>query len=180
MHCATGAGKLMKRQMQFALGLLCAVLLLPTEVAAVQSTAAPERVLADVLAGRRPPADLAVRFRTGRPGYRGQTTLEVRADGKMNLTTDHGGEIERRGGRLSENGVKVLLQLLLEAHPWTRPPATDSNPADAEELNLHLVTLQGDLDVESDFPITAAVDLPDLQALVDAYGALTTAIRSGR
>ncbi len=155
---------------------LCGALLalLP---AAESAAAPPAEVLQALVDGRRPLADVTVRFASGRASHRGRTTLEVAGDGRLALALDSGGQVERFTATLSEAGVRTLVRLLLDTEPWTLAPQTGALPSDAEELSIRISTTAGDLDVEARFPITAAFDSPDLLSLVDAYRELARAAR---
>jgi len=156
--------------------LLCGALL--ALVPATEGAASPPaEVLKTLIHGRRPLADVTVRFASGRAAYRGEFRLEVSGGGRLGLEVESGGQVERFDARISDTGVRTLLQLLVDTEPWSLEHAAGSAPPDTEELSISLSTIQGDLAVEASFRITAASDSPDLLALLDVYRALAKAAR---
>jgi hypothetical protein len=139
-----------------------------------------EAVLRSFVEGKRPLHDIEkITYETGNEAFMGRTALRISGDGKITLAHSHRGQEKTFEGKLSEDGLKTLLKVMLEDRFWTASPATEPMARDAAEIEIGISTREKDLDYTITVLAVEALYSKELQTLVWAFRALINEVSNG-
>lgn len=139
-----------------------------------------EAVLRSFVEGERPLQDIGkITYETGNEGFMGRTVLQISGDRNIRLAYSHRGQEKTFEGKLSEDGLKTLLKVMLEDRFWTASPAKGPRMRDAAEIEIGISTREKDLDYAITVLAVEALYSKELQTLVRVFRVLINEISNG-
>lgn len=139
-----------------------------------------EAVLRSFVEGKRPLHDIEkITYDTGNEAFMGRTVLRISGDRNIKLTHSHRGQEKTFEGKISEDGLKALLDIMAKDRFWTASPVEGPRVRDAAEIEIGISTKGKDLNYNITVLEIEALYSKELQTLIKAFRALIEEVSNG-